>query len=243
MCSGAASPVRATSSTAPRGSSESYSPRAPRFVPPTTPSCGRWFTARSRRWKAGSNNLAGRRLRSYRTPDRLRGIGHELELCPLVGFRHRIAGNGRRKAALRADRELCERDILRGFLHAALEHLARFERGSLAADEAQDHALVLDEAQRLEVAGALGVVFEQEMGHPGAAEEALGNRFVAARAQIVPPEIAAAHVHADDDARRHGRDRIIDGLDIEINKRVGLLADRLDLLPDGRVAQQRDRNL
>src|SRR5262245_16925347 len=223
---GVASPVRVTSSIAPSDWSGSFSCWALRSAPPTTPSCERWSMAQSCRWKAGSHrsSLPGSAIAtaptSHGTPDRFRCLGHELQLGALVCFRHRVAGNGRGKAALRADRELIERDILRGFAHAALQHLACFECRKLAADETQHHALVLDEAQRLEIAGALGVVFEQEMRDPGAAEESFGNRFITARAEIMAPEIAAAHVNADHDARWRRRHRMVDALDIEIDQRI-----------------------
>ena len=118
-----------------------------------------------------------------------------------------------------------------------------FQRRHLAADEAEHHALVLHEAQRREVAGALGVVFEQEVIDARLAEEALGDRLVAAGRQIVALEIAAAHVHAEHHVGRRARDRVVDGLDVEIDQPVGLSARGFDLLADRGIAQQRDRDL
>jgi hypothetical protein len=81
------------------------------------------------------------------------------------------------------------------------------------------------------------------MRHLGAAKESFRNGFIAAGTKIVTPEIIAAHMHADHDAFGRRCHRIVDALDVEIDQHIRLLADRLDLLPDRGVAQQRDRNL
>ena len=52
-------------------------------------------------------------------PDALRGLDDETELCPLVGFRQRIAGDRRCETALRTDREAVQVDIVGGFVGAA----------------------------------------------------------------------------------------------------------------------------
>src|SRR5205807_713897 len=101
------------------------------------------------------------------------------QLGALVGFGDWVARDRRGKTALRADRETIEVDELRRLSGAALERVEAFQRRQLAADEAKNHALFLREAQRCEIAGALGVVFEQEVIDPRLAEEALGNRLVA----------------------------------------------------------------
>src|SRR5262245_20474089 len=52
-------------------------------------------------------------------PDRPRRFDHPRKLRALVGLRHRVAGNRRGKAALRADRKAIEVDELRRFLDPA----------------------------------------------------------------------------------------------------------------------------
>ena len=96
-------------------------------------------------------------------PDGLRGIDDQLQFCPLIRLGDGIACNGGGKAALRADRELIEIDILRCLADASLEDLDTLKNRGLAADKAQHHALVFDKTEWLEVASSLGVVFKQEM--------------------------------------------------------------------------------
>ena len=81
------------------------------------------------------------------------------------------------------------------------------------------------------------------MIHLRVGEEALGDRLVAAGAEIVALEIAAAHMHADDHVRRAFGDGVVDALDVQVDKNVGLAARALDLVADGGIAQKRDRNL
>ena len=77
----------------------------------------------------------------------------------------------------------------------------------------------------------------------GAREEALGHPLVAALGEIVAPEIAAAHVDADDDVGRAGRDRAVDGIDIALDQRVGIAARARDPVADRGIAEQRNGDL
>ena len=64
---------------------------------------------------------------------------------------------------MRTEREPLGIDEARRIVDPAPERVEALERRRLAADQAEHHALVLDETQRREIAGALGVVFEQEV--------------------------------------------------------------------------------
>ena len=70
--------------------------------------------------------------------------------------------------------------------------------GVLLLIEPEHDALVLDEAQRRGNRRRARVSYSSRKWLTSrAAEEALGDRFVAAGAEIVALEIAAAHVHAE----------------------------------------------
>ncbi len=77
----------------------------------------------------------------------------------------------------------------------------------------------------------------------GIGEETLGHRCVAASAKIVALEIAAAHMNADHHVGRTRGHSLVDAVDVEVYERVGFCARARDLLPDRRVAQQRNGDL
>src|SRR5262245_7756769 len=115
-------------------------------------------------------------------PDGPRGTADELELPALLIRRDPVALVRRGEAALRAERESIERHVARGLCNPALEALRGFKRRALRADEAQnDHAIVGHVSQRLERAGALVVVLEQEPLEARAAEDLRGDPVVPAR--------------------------------------------------------------
>ena len=63
----------------------------------------------------------------------------------------------------------------------ALDLVFAFERAGLGGDEPEHHGLAFrHEAQRLEAAGALAVVFHEIAVHLDAVEQDLGDRLVAA---------------------------------------------------------------
>src|SRR5262249_52933689 len=57
------------------------------------------------------------------------------------------------------------------------------------------------------------------------------------------PEVAAAHMDADDDIVRTGRDRVIDGIDIALDQRIGIATGARNLVADRAIAQQRNGDL
>jgi hypothetical protein len=61
--------------------------------------------------------------------------------------------------------------------------------------------------------------------------------------EIAAAEVAAAHVDADNHVGRGVGHAVIDGLDIEVDKPVGVLSRARDLLADSRVAQHGDSDL
>jgi hypothetical protein len=171
-------------------------------------------------------------------------VDNQCQLPALVVFGDRIAGNGTGKSALRADGEPVEIDVTGCFVDAAFERIEAFQHRRLRADHAQHHALVLRyETQRRKIAGARRVKFEQEVIHLRIREKALGDRLVAAGAEIVALEVAAAHMHADRDVRRAFGDGVVDALDVQIDENARLAARALDLVADGGIAQKRDGDL
>src|SRR5687768_13790285 len=89
-------------------------------------------------------------------------LQHKLKLAPRVLLRHRLAAAAAaREAALGADAELVEGDMLRGGVDPSFQRFLVLELRRLGAHQAEDDALALgQEAQRREIAGALGVVLE-----------------------------------------------------------------------------------
>ena len=135
-----------------------------------------------------------------RSPARSR---RESQLRALVRLGERIAAGAAGEAALRADRQPFELDVLRRLVHSASQAVHGFERRRLAADDPQHNSLSFrHESQRRKIACARRVIFEQEMVCLGTCEETLRHPVVPAVGEMATPEIAAAHVDADDDVRR-----------------------------------------
>ena len=103
--------------------------------------------------------------------------------------------------------------------------------------------LSLTKRSGLKVARARRVVFQQEVVDLGAAEEPLRHRFIAAGREIVPLEIAPAHVDAENHIGRRAGHRVVDAIDIEIDQTIGLLPRVFDHLADRRIAQLRKSDL
>jgi hypothetical protein len=97
--------------------------------------------------------------------------------------------------------ELIEGDEAGGFVDAAQEILFALEVWAFRADEAEDHSLGLGhEAERLEGAGTLVVVFEEKAVDGKLVEEALGDGVVSALGVPVTAIVAAAEVNGERDA-------------------------------------------
>ena len=90
-------------------------------------------------------------------------VQDHLHLVPLGLLGQHVAFLGRGKAALRREAELVERDELRRLLDALLDVVLLLQRSGFRGHEAEHDLLVAlrHEAQRLEAAGPLGVVFEE----------------------------------------------------------------------------------
>ena len=140
-------------------------------------------------------------------PDFAGGFDDEAQFCVLLLDRQRVAVDGRGKAALRAEAELVERDVFRGFVDPALQQVLAFELRSFACDEAEHHAFLTlrHKAQRLEPAGARVVVFEKEAVDREFAEQRLGDVVIAALGHPGGAEITATHMGADRHALPAGR--------------------------------------
>src|SRR5262249_37224945 len=94
--------------------------------------------------------------RHLRPPDLAGDLDHVSELAPLLVLAHNVALLGAGEAALRAQVQAVEIDVAGRLLDPALDRVLRLERRKLAADEAEhDVAVLRQEAQRLEAAGAL----------------------------------------------------------------------------------------
>src|SRR5258706_16155548 len=86
-------------------------------------------------------------------------------------------------------------DVFRRLVDPPQEIVLRLELGSLGREETKDDGPVLrDEAKRLEAAGALAVVLQQEPIVTKPPEGLLGDPVVAALGEPPAAVVAAAHV-------------------------------------------------
>src|SRR5712691_12624684 len=137
-----------------------------------------------------TNPSYGSRMAGLR-PDRTRRRDHQRKLRALVLLGERVSRDARGETALRADGEPVEIDSAGRFFDSTFQCVQALQRRRFAADEAEDDALaVRHEPQRPKVARARRVVFEEEVIDVGAGEEPLGNRLVAAGAEIVAAVVA-----------------------------------------------------
>src|SRR5262245_46573833 len=99
------------------------------------------------------------KLPSPHEPGRLRDTA---ELHPLILGRHTVTGHRRGEPALRAEREPLEWNHPRGFLDARAQLVDGLDPRLLRRDQPEHHDPVVGhDAERLEAARALVVVFEQ----------------------------------------------------------------------------------
>src|SRR4051794_30217176 len=126
----------------------------------------------------GSSGMSSTKL----PPDPAGSPCDDLELAALVVDAQRVAEHGGREAALRAEAEALEVDPLRRLAHARLELVLRLGPRALRRDEAEhDLRVVAHERERVEAAGALVVVLEEEPVGAHAAEDRRRDGVVAAR--------------------------------------------------------------
>src|SRR5262249_61659358 len=115
------------------------------------------------------------------SPHLIRDLHDEPQLRPLFVVGENIAFFGRGEAALRRQAKLIEVDEFGGLIYAAFDVVLAFKGAALARYEAEHDGLALGhEAQRLEAAGALGIVFHEIAVHVDRVEQELGDRLVTA---------------------------------------------------------------
>src|SRR6476660_1015038 len=102
-------------------------------------------------------------FRGRSTPNASRGFHDQAELGPLFDFGQHIPFHGRSKAALGAQREILQGNVLGGVLDPSHEYVSAFHSRQLGADQAENDGFsARHETQRFECTGALVVVFEQK---------------------------------------------------------------------------------
>src|SRR6476661_6721210 len=152
------------------------------------------YPAVCREGAAYGSPLSRRRPHQSLPPDLVRQLDNHAQLGPLLILCQHVAFFGRGEAALRRQAELIERDKFRGFFDALLDVRTRLQATRLRRDQAKHHDLVAfrQKPQRLESAGAVGVVFEEVAVVVALAEEILRPRLVAAGRDEGRTEVAAA---------------------------------------------------
>ena len=104
-------------------------------------------------------------------PDFFCNLLDERQLAPLIRIGHKIAFLGGSEAALRAERQLLERHIFGSLADARDNVFLIFQLGILGGYQTQNDLLLADVAQRLETAGTVAVVLEEEPVHIAVREE------------------------------------------------------------------------
>ena len=157
-------------------------------------------------------------------PDPRRGLDDESQLGPLLVLGQRVALDGAREAALRAEAQPVEGDVRVRLADTSGEVVGALELGTLARDQAEDDDLVVrDEPQRSEVAGALVVVLE-EVGIDGQLrEQDLGDRLVAALREPRAAVVAPTQVHGDDEVVRSPGQHLVDQRGVGAGELVGVV--------------------
>src|SRR6188508_2678839 len=115
------------------------------------------------------------------SPHLFRQLNDHAQLGPLLVLAQQVAFLGGSKAALRREAELLERDVFGSLVDAPFEVVRVLQRAELGRDKAEHNLFVAlgHEAQRLEAAGPLGVVFKKEAVVVDS-EQRFGDRFIAA---------------------------------------------------------------
>ena len=123
---------------------------------------------------------------------------------------------------MRGQAELVERSESRRLLDAPLDVVLLFERAALGCHQPEHDAFfaLRQEAQRLEAAGAVGVVFEEIAVEVHRTEQPLGDRLVAALRHPGRAEIAAAHMGGDRHVRGLGGERRVDHILVDLRQVV-----------------------
>src|SRR2546426_1290809 len=137
------------------------------------------------------------------TPDLSRDLDHQLQLAALVILAEAVTHLAAREAALRRQAQVFQRHVFGGGVDATLQAVLVLQFFSLRGNQPQDHLLSFrHKPQRLEAAGAPGVVLEKEAVHLRLAEHRLGHRVVAAGGHPHAGVVAAAGVHRDGEIAR-----------------------------------------
>src|SRR5215469_1375169 len=149
---------------------------------------------------------------SSSSPDLVGEFDDHAQFRPLLFLGQDVAFLGRSEAALWREAELLERSEFARFFDAALDIVLLLERAALGGDEAKYDDLVAlgQETQRLEAAGALGVVFEKIAVVVDLAQQRLRHRLVAAFRNPRRAEIAAADMGGDSHVGGLGLERGVD---------------------------------
>src|SRR5262249_30594836 len=120
-------------------------------------------------------------------------LDREPQFGPLLVLGEDIPLLGRGEAALWRKRELIEGYEFRGFIEPALDVVLFLERAGLGSNEAEHDDFVAPRqiAQRLEAAGAVGIIFQEIAVVVGARQQGFRHRLVAAGGNPGRTEIAA----------------------------------------------------
>ena len=93
----------------------------------------------------------------------MRCADHEIELCPLLVFREKVASGNAREPALSRQRKLIQRHKFASSFDAAKQIGLVLKRCCFRRNQANHDPLILgNKAQRFEAAGALAIILQEE---------------------------------------------------------------------------------
>lgn len=168
-------------------------------------------------------------------PDFLGDFLDQRELCPLLRFGQLVADLAAGEAALRAEAQSVERQVLFRFVDAGDHGVLVLELRALRCHQTEHDLLVAtDSGQRRKAAAARIVEFKVIRAYVLAREQRLRNAVICVRAYIGAVEIAAADVGVDDQIIRLAGN----GHVVQLQK---LLLDRLQALFVGVKERARQR--
>src|SRR6267378_689130 len=159
-------------------------------------------------------------------PYLFRDIDREPQLRPLLFLGEDVTLFGRGEAALRRNRELIQGHEFSCFFQPTLDVVLFLQFAGLRGDDANHHDLVAlwQIPQRLEAAGAFGIIFEEIAVVVGAGQHGLRHRLITAGRNPGGAEIAAADMRGDGHVGRPLGDRIVDHTGIDFLQAIGIVA-------------------
>src|SRR5262245_37787097 len=164
-------------------------------------------------------------------PNLVRQLDDHVQLGPLLVLGKHVAFLGGREATLRGQAKLFKRDIFGRLLDTLFDIGAGLQPAGLRCDQTQHHDLfaLRQEAQRLEAASTIGIVFEEVTVVVALAEQIFCNGLVAARRNKGRTKVASTDMGCDCHVGRLCRKALVDAADVGFLQVIDVKAPLLGL--------------